>query len=77
MAEKCEIPLPFTGHLLPESLVLLSPLPAMHCPTVTARVAQLVGCCTFFKTNTVDLPTLNLEALANWGIYIYLSNDTT
>jgi hypothetical protein len=70
MAEKCGITLHFTGHLLPQSLVLLSPLLAKHCPTVTAR-GPAGWVLHFFKTSTVDLSTLNPEALTNWGICIF------
>jgi hypothetical protein len=70
MAEKCGITLRFTGHLLPESLVLLSSLLAIHCPTVTAR-SPAGSVSHFFKTSTADLPTLNPEALTDWGIYIF------
>jgi hypothetical protein len=64
MAEKCGITLPFTGHLLPESLELLSPLVAIHCPTVTA-CGPTGWVLHFFKICTVDLPTLNPEALTD------------
>jgi len=70
MAGKCGITLHFTGNLLPESLVLFSPLLAIRCPTVTAR-GPAVWVLHSFKTSTVDLPTLDPEALTNWGIYIF------
>jgi len=44
------------GHLLPESLELLSPLVAIHCPTVTAHVVQMDGCCMFSKLALLTFP---------------------
>jgi hypothetical protein len=68
--KKCGITLRFTGHLLPESLVLLSHLLAIRCPTAIAH-GPAVRVLHFFKTSTVDFALLNPEALTNWGIYIF------
>jgi hypothetical protein len=53
-----------------QSLALLSLLLAIRCPTVIA-CGPAVWVLHFFKTSTVDLPTLNPKALTNWGIYIF------
>jgi len=64
-----------TGHLLPEFGITFT-FGGHTLPNCNSTCGPDGWALHVFKTCTVDLPTLNPEALTNWGIF-YLSNDTS